>query len=285
MDRRSAELTKYASNAMLAAKISFMNEVANIAEKVGADIEQVRLGVGTDRRIGPQFLAAGLGYGGSCFPKDVQALIHTAGDAGYDAPLIAAVDAVNRRQRQMFLQRIREYFDRRGGLEGRTICIWGLSFKPQTDDLREAPSLHLIEALWREGVQVRAFDPLAGEQLHRVYGQRDDLVQCQSALDAATGADALVVCTEWDQFRSPDFADLSRRLRSKVIFDGRNVYDPEQMRLGGWTYISVGRSAVRVAPQGQQSRQTSEPPATLQTPTDTQDLSGHRTDSSIVAAG
>lgn len=240
MDVRSAELTKYAANAMLATKISFMNEMANLAEHVGADIEAVRHGIGSDPRIGYQFIYPGCGYGGSCFPKDVQALARTAGQVGYDAQLLNAVEAVNNHQKTRLFDKLSTHYQQ--SLAGKTIAIWGLSFKPNTDDMREAPSRVLIEALWQAGATVRAFDPVAAEEAQRIYGERDDLVLCDAQGAALEGADALVVCTEWSHFKSPDFATLASKLADKLIVDGRNIYDPEVVSRYGLTYRGIGRS-------------------------------------------
>ncbi|MEE9142295.1 MAG: UDP-glucose/GDP-mannose dehydrogenase family protein [Gammaproteobacteria bacterium] len=241
MDVRSAELTKYAANAMLATKISFMNELANIAERFGADIEKVRIGIGSDRRIGYHFIYPGAGYGGSCFPKDVKALVRSSHDVGYTAELIAAVEAVNERQKQTLFKKIRSHFD--DALSGRTIAVWGLAFKPNTDDMREAPSRVLMEALWKAGVTVRAYDPQARNEARRIYGERDDLVLCDSAMSTLEGADALAIVTEWQEFRSPDFDAIKTSLSAPVIFDGRNLYDPELLSASGFTYYAIGRSA------------------------------------------
>jgi len=239
MDVRSAELTKYAANSMLATKISFMNELANIAERVGADIEQVRVGIGSDPRIGYQFIYPGCGYGGSCFPKDVRALEHTAMAHGYAPELLHAVEAVNFRQKDQLFHKINAYF--RGDLQGRIIAVWGLAFKPNTDDMREASSRTLMEALWDAGARVRAFDPVAAEEARRIYGERDDLTLCDSADSALQGADALAVVTEWIEFRSPDFLALAGKLAHPVIFDGRNIYDPHAVNAAGIVYYSIGR--------------------------------------------
>jgi UDPglucose 6-dehydrogenase len=243
MDVRSAELTKYAANAMLATKISFMNELSNIAEAVGADIEKVRVGIGSDPRIGYQFIYPGCGYGGSCFPKDVRALERTARAIGYDARLLAAVEEVNFRQKDLLFKKIADHFG--GKVEGLTIALWGLSFKPNTDDMREASSRALMEALWGAGVRVRAFDPVAMEETRRIYGERADLELTADAMTALDGADALVIVTEWSQFRSPDFAAIRSRLRQPVVFDGRNILDPRQVSAAGITYVSIGRTPVR----------------------------------------
>jgi UDPglucose 6-dehydrogenase len=251
MKARSAELTKYAANAMLATRISLMNEVANIAEEVGADIEQVRIGIGSDSRIGFQFIYAGCGYGGSCFPKDVKALASTAEGAGYAPELVRSVDALNQRQKQRFYDKVRRYFD--GKLAGRTVALWGLAFKPGTDDLREAPSLVVIDGLLADGAKVRAYDPEAGPAARKRYRDRR-LAICSSAVDAARGADALVIVTEWNEFRSPDFPKLKRLLKQPVIFDGRNLYDPELLAGYGFEYFPVGRRqvtrAARVSSRG-----------------------------------
>jgi UDPglucose 6-dehydrogenase len=240
MDVRSAELTKYAANAMLATKISFMNELSNIAEAVGADIEQVRVGIGSDPRIGYQFIYPGCGYGGSCFPKDVRALEQTARSVGYDAQLLHSVEAVNFRQKEILFTKIRDYFG--GNLEGRTLALWGLAFKPNTDDMREASSRKLMEALWAAGARVRAFDPVAMEETGRIYGQRDDLVLADDAMSALEGADALAIVTEWSAFRSPDFGAIRSRLKTPVIFDGRNLFDPHLVTEAGLAYFSIGRT-------------------------------------------
>jgi UDPglucose 6-dehydrogenase len=239
MDERSAELTKYAANAMLATKISFMNEIANIAERVGADVELVRRGIGADPRIGYHFIYPGAGYGGSCFPKDVQALERTARSHGYEAQLLDAVEAVNRRQKGKLFELVSRHFG--GDLRGKTIALWGLAFKPNTDDMREAPSRPLLEALWDAGATVRAFDPEAQAETRRLYGERDDLLLCEDAASAAQGADALVVVTEWKAFRSPDFARLRDNLAGAVIFDGRNLYDPAVVEEAGLAYYGIGR--------------------------------------------
>ena len=239
MDVRSAELTKYAANAMLATKISFMNELSNVAERLGADIEQVRVGIGSDPRIGFQFIYPGCGYGGSCFPKDVQALERTALDAGYRPQLLNAVEAVNTRQKSLLFDKIRHYFDDQ--LTGKTIALWGLAFKPNTDDMRAASSRTLMEALWEAGARVQAFDPIAGDEARRLYGGREDLLICASAEEALEGADVLAVVTEWIEFRSPDFDDIRKRLNYPAVFDGRNIYDPKAVTSAGLTHYSVGR--------------------------------------------
>jgi UDPglucose 6-dehydrogenase len=239
MDVRSAELTKYAANAMLATKISFMNEMANLAERMGADIEKVRLGIGSDPRIGYSFIYPGAGYGGSCFPKDVKALVHSAGEHGFEAELLASVEAVNARQKQLLFRKIQAFFG--GALKGRTIALWGLAFKPNTDDMREAPSRDLMEALWAAGAKVRAYDPVAMSEARRIYGERADLVLAESAEHALAGADALAILTEWQEFRSPDFDMIRERLSEPVIFDGRNLYDPGLVKSLGVRYFAIGR--------------------------------------------
>jgi UDPglucose 6-dehydrogenase len=239
MDIRSAELTKYAANAMLATKISFMNEMANLAERMGADIERVRAGIGSDPRIGYSFIYPGAGYGGSCFPKDVKALVHSAGEHQFEAELLKSVEAVNKRQKQLLFRKLHAYF--KGDLAGRTIAVWGLAFKPNTDDMREAPARDLIEALWAAGARVRAYDPVAMSEARRLYGDRPDLALVDSAEAALEGADALALVTEWQEFRSPDFDHIRDALRQKVIFDGRNLYDPALVRSFGLTYHGIGR--------------------------------------------
>ena len=239
MDVRSAELTKYAANAMLATKISFMNEMANIAERVGADIELVRHGIGSDPRIGYSFIYPGAGYGGSCFPKDVQALEHIARSHGYEARLLDAVEAVNRDQKEKIYELIMRHFS--GALSGKTIALWGLAFKPNTDDMREAPSRRLLEQLWSAGVMVRAYDPEAGAEARRIYGERADFVLCDDAYAALEGADALAILTEWKAFWSPDFARIRACLRTPAIFDGRNIYEPQAVEAAGIAYYGIGR--------------------------------------------
>jgi UDPglucose 6-dehydrogenase len=239
MDIRSAELTKYAANSLLATKISFMNELSNIAELLGADIEQVRIGIGSDPRIGYQFIYPGAGYGGSCFPKDVRALERTAAQNGYQAELLHSVEAVNFRQKEKLFQKISGHYG--GQLAGRTFALWGLAFKPNTDDMREASSRVLMEALWEAGASVRAFDPEASAETARIYGERDDLILCDSPESALEGADALVVITEWNLFRSPDFEHIRSTLKAPVIFDGRNLYDTNFLSKQGFTYYSIGR--------------------------------------------
>jgi UDPglucose 6-dehydrogenase len=239
MDVRSAELTKYAANAMLATKISFMNELANIAERVGADIEKVRIGLGADPRIGYHFIYPGVGYGGSCFPKDVQALQRSARGVGYEPRLLSAVEAVNKTQKSFLAGKIRKHFG--GQLAGRTIALWGLAFKPNTDDMREAPALTVIEELLAAGAKVRAFDPVAMVEAARVLGERPGLTLVPDADAALEGADALAIVTEWREFRSPDFDRIKARLKQPVLFDGRNIYKPELMARLGFSYYGVGR--------------------------------------------
>ncbi|MDY7552685.1 UDP-glucose/GDP-mannose dehydrogenase family protein [Pseudomonas veronii] len=239
MDVRSAELTKYAANCLLATKISFMNEMANLAERLGADIEMVRQGIGSDPRIGYQFLYAGVGYGGSCFPKDVQALIQTADGIDFDATLLKAVERRNAEQKQTLFNKLSSRFN--GELAGKTFALWGLSFKPNTDDMREAPSRVLMEALWRAGAKVQAYDPEAMEETQRIYGDRDDLRLCGTQEAALKGADALMIVTEWQAFKAPDFNVIKRQLKQPLIFDGRNLFDPGSMLKKGIEYISIGR--------------------------------------------
>ena len=244
MDVRSAELTKYAANCLLATKISFMNEMANVAEKLGADIEMVRQGIGSDPRIGYQFLYAGVGYGGSCFPKDVQALIQTADSIDFDAVLLKAVERRNLEQKTTLFSKIARRFD--NDLAGKTFALWGLSFKPNTDDMREAPSRVLMEALWRAGAKVQAYDPEAMEETQRLYGERDDLVLCGTKEACLKGADALLIVTEWQVFKAPDFNVIKQQLRQPVIFDGRNLFDPVSVQKKGIEYISIGRPLLTV---------------------------------------
>jgi len=239
MDVRSAELTKYAANAMLATKISFMNEMANIAERVGADIELVRHGIGSDPRIGYSFIYPGAGYGGSCFPKDVRALERTARGHGYEARLLGMVEAVNDTQKEKLYELIERHFG--GAPAGKTIAVWGLAFKPNTDDMREASSRRLLEQLWAAGAKVRAYDPEARDEARRIFGTRDDLVLCEDADTALDGADALVIVTEWKAFWSPDFTHISEKLRTPAIFDGRNIYDPHLVEAAGIAYYGIGR--------------------------------------------
>jgi len=239
MDTRSSELTKYAANTMLATKISLMNEIANIADRVGADIELVRQGIGSDPRIGYHFIYAGAGYGGSCFPKDVQALNYLAGEVDYDAELLAAVENVNNRQKTKLFDKLNDFF--KGDLAGKTIALWGLAFKPNTDDMRAAPSRVLMEALWAAGAKVQAYDPVAMEQTALIYGERADLTLCDEPYATLDNADALVLMTEWRNFQSPDFEKIKAALNYAAIFDGRNFYSPEQLKKMGFTYYGIGR--------------------------------------------
>ena len=241
MDVRSAELTKYAANAMLATKISFMNEIANIAEQVGADIEHVRKGIGSDPRIGWHFIYPGAGYGGSCFPKDVQALARIAAQHGVEPRLLGAVEAVNEAQKGHLFELMVRHYGGVAALRGKTVALWGLAFKPNTDDMREASSRRLLQQLWDAGARVRAYDPEAIDETRRIFGERDDLVLCASSGDALQGADALVVVTEWKQFRSPDFAMLKRDVADQVVFDGRNLYEPAEVEAAGLAYYGIGR--------------------------------------------
>ncbi len=239
MDVRSAELTKYAANAMLATKISFMNEMANIAERVGADIEMVRHGIGSDPRIGYSFIYPGAGYGGSCFPKDVQALERTARQHGYEARILHAVEAVNDHQKHKLFELVDRHFS--GQLAGKTFAVWGLSFKPNTDDMREASSRALLASLWAAGAKVQAYDPEAMDEARRIHGAREDLVLSDSPAAALSGADALVLVTEWKAFWSPDFSRIKATLATPVIFDGRNIYDPLEVEAAGLAYYGIGR--------------------------------------------
>jgi UDPglucose 6-dehydrogenase len=238
MDLRSAELTKYAANGMLATKISFINEIANLAEKLGADIEHVRRGIGSDARIGYHFIYAGCGYGGSCFPKDVKALVNTAQSVDYNPTLLKAVEGVNFQQKQSLFKKLETTL---GVLKGKTIAIWGLAFKPETNDMREASSRVLMEALWAAGAKVQAYDPHANQEVTRIYGQRDDLLLLNSKYDAIKGADALMVVTEWKEFKAPDFDEIKKQLLNPLIIDGRNLYNPALMEEQGIRYYGVGR--------------------------------------------
>ena len=239
MDVRSAELTKYAANAMLATKISFMNELANLAEACGADIEQVRIGIGSDPRIGFEFIYPGCGYGGSCFPKDVSALVRSAEEHHFDMQLVRAVQDVNDRQKRVLFTKIGRFLG--GDLHGRTVALWGLAFKPNTDDMREASSSVLMRQVWAAGGRVRAYDPKALEEARRIHGERPDLTYCNTAYEAVEGADVLAVVTEWQEFRSPDFELIRDRLSSPMVFDGRNLYDPALVRTFGLRYFGIGR--------------------------------------------
>jgi UDPglucose 6-dehydrogenase len=236
MDCASAELSKYAANAMLATRISFMNEVANVCEAVGADVDQVRKAVASDRRIGPSFLFPGVGYGGSCFPKDVKAMLRFAGTANYDFQILKSVEAVNEQQKLRLLEKLRSHF---GSLKGKRIAVWGLAFKPRTDDMREAPAVPLIHGLLAEGAHVQAYDPEAMKVAKGIFGSK--VTFADSSYGALTGADALALVTEWNEFREPDYARMRKLMRQPVIFDGRNIYNPEQIRAQGFTYFSMGR--------------------------------------------
>lgn len=239
MDTRSAELTKYAANCMLATKISFMNEMSNIAERVGADIEHVRHGIGSDPRIGYQFIYPGCGYGGSCFPKDVQALVRTSDAIGYESQILKAVETVNYKQKNKLLEYIIKHFGE--NIQGKTFAIWGLSFKPNTDDMREASSLVLMQGLWNAGATIQAYDPVSMDETQRICGQRNDLALMGTKEAALKGADALVICTEWQNFKAPDFELINESLNTPTIFDGRNMYEPSNMKKKGFDYYSIGR--------------------------------------------
>jgi UDPglucose 6-dehydrogenase len=236
MDCASAELSKYAANAMLATRISFMNEVANVCEAVGANVDHVRHAVASDRRIGPSFLFPGVGYGGSCFPKDVKAMLQFASASSYDFKILQAVEAVNERQKLRLLDRLKDHF---GTLKGKRIAVWGLAFKPRTDDMREAPAVPLIKGLLAAGANIHAYDPEAMKVARGIF--KSDITYAASSYAALTGADALVIVTEWNEFREPDFSRMKKLMRSAVIFDGRNIYKPEQIRGQGFTYFSMGR--------------------------------------------
>jgi UDPglucose 6-dehydrogenase len=243
MDIRSAELTKYAANAMLATRISFMNELALLAEKLGADIEQVRIGIGSDPRIGYHFLYPGAGYGGSCFPKDVTALLRTGQESGVDLKVVRAVEEANERQKGVLAEKIVRRFG--ADLAGRNFALWGLAFKPNTDDMREAPSRVMVAELARRGARVTAYDPVAMDEARKIYDGDKSVAFAASAMEAVQGADALVIITEWKAFRSPDFEALKKALKSKVIFDGRNLYEPSVVRSHGLEYHPIGRGGAR----------------------------------------
>jgi UDPglucose 6-dehydrogenase len=236
MDTASAELSKYAANSILATRISFMNEIANVCELVGADVDQVRRAIGSDRRIGTSFLFPGVGYGGSCFPKDVKALVRSSRDKDYEFKILEAVEAVNDAQKLRLVCKMQAHF---GELKGRTIALWGLAFKPRTDDMREAPAISIANRLLELGAEVRAYDPEANETARRLFGAR--IALCEKSYDAVNGADALAIVTEWNEFREPDFKRIKQLLKSPVVFDGRNIYSPGHMRALGFTYISIGR--------------------------------------------
>ena len=243
MDIRSAEMTKYAANAMLALRVSFMNEIANLCERAGADISNVRIGIGTDSRIGMSFIFPGIGYGGSCFPKDVQALIRTGKDHGVELLISRSVEEVNKHQKQLMVRKIVEHFGE-NKVRGKTFAVWGLAFKPKTDDVREAPALAICSELVKLGASVRAYDPEANGTFQEKFGNHTNVEYFESNYDALRGADALVICTEWNAFRQPNFKKIKGELVSPVIFDGRNIYDVADMRAHGFTYYSVGRPAV-----------------------------------------
>ncbi|MFK3789232.1 MULTISPECIES: UDP-glucose dehydrogenase family protein [Pseudomonas] len=246
MDLRSAELTKYAANCMLATKISFINQIAELAEHLGADIESVRLGIGADTRIGYHFIYPGCGYGGSCFPKDMRALIHSAEQAHCSSDLLQAVEAINERQKHKLFERIKAFY--KGDLEGKTFALWGLAFKPNTDDMRDAPSRVLLDALFAAGAEVRAFDPEAMQETQRLYLDESRLMLMGTPESVLNGADALIICTEWQQFKAPDFELIQQRLKAPVIFDGRNLYDAERLARNGFTYFPIGRGESRNLP-------------------------------------
>lgn len=241
MDTKSAELTKYAANAMLATRISFMNELAGLSAQLGADIDAVRRGIGSDHRIGSHFLYPGCGYGGSCFPKDVQALIRMAAQAKVDLGILEATERANERQKRVLFDMMQTFYAPKGGLNGRTIALWGIAFKPNTDDVREAPSRVIVDELVRAGARLRAYDPEAGKQAHQIFPDRETVTICQSAQDALTGADALAVVTEWAEFRNPNFMQFAALLKDRVIFDGRNMYRLEDMEAAGLSYFRIGR--------------------------------------------
>ncbi|KTC40359.1 MAG: UDP-glucose dehydrogenase family protein [Pseudomonas sp.] len=246
MDLRSAELTKYAANCMLATKISFINQIAELAEHLGADIESVRLGIGADTRIGYHFIYPGCGYGGSCFPKDMRALIHSAEQAHCSSDLLQAVEAINERQKHKLFERIKAFY--KGNLAGKTFALWGLAFKPNTDDMRDAPSRVLLDALFAAGAEVRAFDPEAMQETQRLYLDESRLMLMGTPESVLNGADALIICTEWQQFKAPDFDLIQQRLKAPVIFDGRNLYDAERLARNGFSYFPIGRGESRNLP-------------------------------------
>lgn len=248
MDTLSAEMTKYTANAMLAARISFMNEIADICKRVGANVNEVRKGIGSDSRIGYSFLYPGIGYGGSCFPKDIRALIAVAKDVGVEPSLLQAIDDVNVRQKKVLGQKMLKFFSTQGGLKGKTVAIWGLSFKPDTDDMREAPSLTLIEDLAKEGAILRLFDPVAMANAKKILGHLPNVHFCEDEFDAAKGADAIALVTEWKQFRLVDFSLVTKNLKQKVFFDGRNQYKRAEMKTKGFSYISIGAPDIMSAP-------------------------------------
>jgi UDPglucose 6-dehydrogenase len=236
MDCASAELCKYAANALLATRISFMNEIANVCELFGADVDRVRQAVGSDRRIGSSFLFPGVGYGGSCFPKDVKALVRFSADKRYDFKVLKAVETVNELQKRVLVKKVQKHF---GSVKGKTIAVWGLAFKPKTDDMREAPAIPIVRSLLEQGARVQAYDPEAQRVARGIFGSK--VTYARTSYDALRGADALVIVTEWHEFREPDFPRMRKLLRHPVIFDGRNIYEPQQMKAEGFTYISIGR--------------------------------------------
>ena len=252
MDLRSAELTKYAANCMLATKISFINQIAELAEHLGADIESVRLGIGADQRIGYHFIYPGCGYGGSCFPKDMRALIHSAEQANCSSDLLQAVEAINQRQKHKLFERIKAFYN--GDLKGRTFALWGLAFKPNTDDMRDAPSRVLLESLWAAGASVSAFDPEAMQETQRLYPDESRLLLMGTPESVLKDADALIICTDWQQFKAPDFDLIQQRLKAPVIFDGRNLYDADRLARAGFKYFPMGRGDSRSLPVSQQPR-------------------------------
>lgn len=239
MDEKSAELTKYAANSFLALKISFMNEIANLCDRVGADVDQIRIGIGSDNRIGPQFLFPGVGYGGSCFPKDVKALIKTAEELGHKFDILESVENVNERQKKILIEKILKHYN--GNIKGKTFAMWGISFKPRTDDIRDAPSIDIINGLLKHGAKISASDPAAIAAIKSVIPESDSVTYHRKNYDALKGADALLIVTEWNEFRNPDFDAMAEALADKVIFDGRNIYDPDRMREHGFTYYGIGR--------------------------------------------
>jgi UDPglucose 6-dehydrogenase len=236
MDTPSAELCKYAANAILATRISFMNEIANVCELVDANVDDVRKAMGSDRRIGSSFLFPGVGYGGSCFPKDVKALLHSSQERGYDFPILKAVESVNQAQKERLVEKMERHF---GSLKGRAVALWGLAFKPRTDDMREAPAIRIVERLLERGAKVTAYDPAAIPVARRLFQNR--IAFADRSYDALSGADALAIVTEWNEFREPDFEKMKSLMKSPVVFDGRNIYSPEHMRELGFTYFSIGR--------------------------------------------
>lgn len=239
MDEKSSELTKYAANSFLALKISFMNEIANLCDRVGADVDQIRIGIGSDNRIGPQFLFPGVGYGGSCFPKDVKALIKTSEELGHNFDILESVEKVNDRQKRILIDKILKHYN--GNIKGKTFAMWGISFKPRTDDIRDAPSIEIINGLLEHGAKVSASDPAAITAIKSVIPESDSVTYHRKNYDALKGADALLIVTEWNEFRNPDFDAMAEALTDKVIFDGRNIYDPDRMREHGFTYYGIGR--------------------------------------------